>query len=196
MGGNAIQFAMTCDKVIAIDHDPVRLECARKNAQLYGVADRIEFVEADFVAWAERHAREMRSGTVEDDVDVVFLSPPWGGIDYAAPAAASDDDEEEQQHYYYTLDKLAPKPGHELFRLARAITPDVALYLPRNTDVEQVARLPRCAPLSPTRGGEEEEEEEEQVEIEEAWTAGRLKAITCYFGSLNILASASTAVGE
>jgi trimethylguanosine synthase len=64
VGGNAIQFAMTCfqgmymliqfcqfnaltisnSPVIAIDIDPVRLNCARKNAEIYGVADRIEFI--------------------------------------------------------------------------------------------------------------------------------------------------------
>eukprot|EP00898_Chlorokybus_atmophyticus_P007448 jgi/Chlat1/7704/Chrsp66S07182 len=62
MGGNAIQFAMTCDMVIAIDIDPFKIECARHNAAVYGVEDRIDFA------------------------DVVFLSPPWGGPAYKASA--------------------------------------------------------------------------------------------------------------
>ena len=44
VGGNAIQFAFTCERVIAIDLDADRLALARHNAQVYGVADRIEFV--------------------------------------------------------------------------------------------------------------------------------------------------------
>ena len=34
--------------VIAMDIDPVKIACARKNAEIYGVADRIEFIVGDF----------------------------------------------------------------------------------------------------------------------------------------------------
>ena len=34
--------------VIAIDIDPVKVACARHNAQVYGVADRIEFIVGDY----------------------------------------------------------------------------------------------------------------------------------------------------
>ena len=53
-GGNTIQFAFTCERVIAIDLDPVRLSCARHNAHVYGVADRIEFILGDFLLLAPR----------------------------------------------------------------------------------------------------------------------------------------------
>lgn len=56
---------------MAIDIDPVRLELARHNAAVYDAADRIEFVQGDFLQVAPR----LRA-------DVVFLSPPWGGPDY------------------------------------------------------------------------------------------------------------------
>ena len=48
VGGNSIQFALTCERVIAIDIDPTKIELARLNAQIYGVADRIEFIVGDF----------------------------------------------------------------------------------------------------------------------------------------------------
>ena len=48
MGGNAIQFAFTCNHVIAIDIDPHKIALARHNAAVYGVADRIEFIVGDF----------------------------------------------------------------------------------------------------------------------------------------------------
>ena len=57
--------------VIAIDIDPAKIECARHNAQVYGVADRIEFIVGDYFGLADRL-----------QADVVFLSPPWGGPDY------------------------------------------------------------------------------------------------------------------
>ena len=34
--------------VISIDIDPVKIACARRNAELYEVADRIEFVVGDY----------------------------------------------------------------------------------------------------------------------------------------------------
>lgn len=34
--------------VIAIDIDPVKIACARHNAKVYGVADRIEFIVGDY----------------------------------------------------------------------------------------------------------------------------------------------------
>ena len=48
VGGNAIQFAFTCERVIAIDIDPQKISLARHNAAVYGVEDRIEFIVGDF----------------------------------------------------------------------------------------------------------------------------------------------------
>lgn len=49
VGGNAIQFALTCDRVIAVELCAQRLETARHNAEVYGVADKIEFICGDFL---------------------------------------------------------------------------------------------------------------------------------------------------
>lgn len=57
--------------MIAIDIDPDKIEMARHNAAIYGVADRIEFIVGDFLQLSET----LRA-------DVVFLSPPWGGPSY------------------------------------------------------------------------------------------------------------------
>lgn len=70
-GGNTIQLAKVCKKVISIDIDPVKIELAKHNARVYGVLDKIEFVCADFFDAAESLK-----------ADVVFLSPPWGGPEY------------------------------------------------------------------------------------------------------------------
>lgn len=58
--------------MIAIDIDPVKISLARNNAEVYGVADRIEFICGDFMILVSNLK-----------ADVVFLSPPWGGPDYA-----------------------------------------------------------------------------------------------------------------
>ena len=42
-GGNTIAFARTCAHVIAIDNNRARLEMARHNAGVYGVAHKIEY---------------------------------------------------------------------------------------------------------------------------------------------------------
>lgn len=81
VGGNAIAFARTCERVIAMDNDLTRLRIARHNALHYGVADRIEFVLADYIEWAKEYQR--RGAHEREEIDVVFLSPPWGECEAA-----------------------------------------------------------------------------------------------------------------
>ena len=57
--------------MIAIDIDPVKIDLARNNAEIYGVVDKIEFICGDFLQLASSLK-----------ADIVFLSPPWGGPDY------------------------------------------------------------------------------------------------------------------
>lgn len=58
-------------RVIAIDVDEERLAMARHNARIYGVAERIDFIQGDV---AERIA--------DLEADLLVLDPPWGGRDY------------------------------------------------------------------------------------------------------------------
>lgn len=80
LGGNVIQFALSpqCSKVIAIDNDAAMLACARRNAQIYGVEHKIEFIEIDFF----EYTRKRTDSQPDVPVDYVFLSPPWGGPSY------------------------------------------------------------------------------------------------------------------
>lgn len=114
-GGNSIQFAFTCERVIAIDIDPEKIKLARINAKVYGVEDRIDFIVGDFFKLAEKLVG-----------DVVFLSPPWGGPEYAL----SD--------VFDIANILPPSGGQGLFDTARKISNHVAYFLPRNTDTIQV----------------------------------------------------------
>ncbi|XP_063307455.1 trimethylguanosine synthase isoform X2 [Pelobates fuscus] len=145
VGGNAIQFAMAGMKVIAVDIDPVKLSLAYNNAVVYGVADHIEFIRGDFMCLAP----DLRA-------DVVFLSPPWGGPDYSSAET-------------FDIKTMMLLDGFEVFRLSQQITRNIIYFLPRNTDMEQVASL--AGP-----GG--------QVEIEQNFLNKKLKTMTVYFGDL------------
>ncbi|KAL0822770.1 hypothetical protein ABMA28_004777 [Loxostege sticticalis] len=117
-GGNTIQFARTCGKVIAVDIDPVKIEMARHNARVYGVEDRIEFIVGDFFELAPQL-----------QADMVFLSPPWGGPKYSEVCE-------------YDLESmLEPRPASELMAAARQISPYIAIYVPRNTKTHQLLNL-------------------------------------------------------
>ncbi|CAH6777333.1 trimethylguanosine synthase [Phodopus roborovskii] len=145
VGGNTIQFALTGKRVIAIDIDPVKIDLARNNAEVYGIADKIEFICGDFLLLAPCLK-----------ADVVFLSPPWGGPDYATAEI-------------FDIRTMMFPDGFEVFRLSQKITNNIVYFLPRNADVDQVASL--AGP-----GG--------QVEIEQNFLNNKLKTITAYFGDL------------
>lgn len=105
-----------CFLVIAIDKDPKKIEMARHNAELYGVADRIQFIVGDYFALAP---------TLK--ADVVFLSPPWGGPDL-------------MNLEEYKLSNVMPKDGgiDRMLCLARQITSNIAIHLPKNTNIFDV----------------------------------------------------------
>ncbi|PNJ46743.1 TGS1 isoform 3 [Pongo abelii] len=145
VGGNTIQFALTGMRVIAIDIDPVKIALARNNAEVYGIADKIEFICGDFLLLASCLK-----------ADVVFLSPPWGGPDYATAET-------------FDIRTMMSPDGFEIFRLSKKITNNIVYFLPRNADIDQVASL--AGP-----GG--------QVEIEQNFLNNKLKTITAYFGDL------------
>lgn len=190
--------------MIALDTSRVRLACARRNAEIYGVADRITFIHADWVAWTKEYLKQRERGEVrkEEEIEVIFLSPPWGGISYqtlgstntasdspavkkrrvetipSTPTPQLDTASPQGPPPAYPLSALAPLHGAELFALAAQVTPHIAYYLPRNVDLLEVANL------SPLKPGESERGKRERVEIEEEWTSGKLKAVTAYFGEL------------
>ncbi|CAB1121224.1 unnamed protein product [Ectocarpus sp. CCAP 1310/34] len=180
-GGNAVQFALVAHLVFAVDIDPVKLEHARRNAAIYGVEDRIEFILGD----AMKVLPTLKA-------DAVFLSPPWGGPSY-------------QGSKTFDLDSMIPPPlsALDMFRAAREVTPNIVFFLPRNVDPYQVARLPAAAAAIP-RGGARAGITEEQrgvdlqaiddtCELEKHFLNGKLKTTTAYFGEDIAISSGNTA---
>ncbi len=198
VGGNSIQFAFTCERVIAIDIDPTRLAMAQHNAQVYGVADRIEFILGDYLTLIPRlkvrsffiNLSEFSSSSrslscmfpckgqkiqsvnawyctlmmlsfcfknliFKLKADVVFLSPPWGGPSYI-----------DQQTF--SLSSM-PINGFELFQRTKWITSNIAYFLPKNTDTNELVQL--AGPGS-------------TFEVEENFINKRMKSISIYYGDL------------
>lgn len=88
-------------------------------------------------------------------------------------------DGETEQSAYYPLSALLPIHGRKLFELASKITPNIAYFLPRNVDLQELAEL---APVHEAEEGNGLERE--FVEVEEEWVGYKLKAVTAYYGGL------------
>lgn len=145
VGGNAIQFAYESERVYAIDLDAHRLSLARHNASVYGVDERVEWIHGDFLALAPLLK-----------ADVVFLSPPWGGPEYV------------HAQKFDLVTMMGGLDGEEVLRTALRVAPNVAYYLPRNADMQQVERLAQEAGVS--------------LEVERCTLNGHEKGLMAYFG--------------
>ncbi|PWA76804.1 WW domain-containing protein [Artemisia annua] len=146
VGGNAIRFAPKTSHVIAIDIDPKKIKCAQKNANVYGVKDHIEFIIGDSFILAPKLK-----------ADTIFLSPPWGGPDY------------NETKIFDINTMLKPHSGKHLFNVAKKVAPRVVMYLPKNSDIGQLADL-ALSTRPPWK-----------LEVEKNVLNGKLKAITAYF---------------
>ncbi|GEM11326.1 trimethylguanosine synthase [Rhodotorula toruloides] len=214
VGGNAIQFAFTCERVIALDVSPVRLACAAHNARIYGVADRITFVLADWVKWTKDYVERLRKGEVKDEekIEVVFLSPPWGGVDYLS-AGNSTDSAALMNGAKTPPSRCAKKPRRSLLPTRDSIPSTPTPVLPSASDSSSRPLYPLSA-LVPLPGSElftlarqctrniafylprnvdlfelatlPGLKEGEKVEIEEDWMGYKLKAVTAYYGELAV----------
>jgi len=120
VGGNAIQFALTCDRVIAVDFDINKINMARNNAEVYGVAHKIEFIVGDFFQVVPHLV-----------ADAIFLSPPWGGPEYLRQRTYD-------LHHMGNQDHM---DGFEVFSAAKRVTPNIAFFVPRNTPITQLSTL-------------------------------------------------------
>ncbi|KAI9921626.1 hypothetical protein PsorP6_000771 [Peronosclerospora sorghi] len=151
-GGNVIQLARTCKQVIAIDIDPEKIRMAKHNAYLYGVAHQIEWIVGNAIDLLPRIK-----------ADVVFLSPPWGGIKYKRECFNLQDM------------RVQGVSGGDLFAMARKVTKNIAYYLPKGTPSNDLAALTA----------------DELVECEKIFVNKCLKVVTAYYGNLVAVSSQS-----
>lgn len=121
-GGNTIQLALEFEKVYGVDFSVDHLYCTYKNAESYNVSDRIWLKYGSWEKLAEK-GRFSKIG-----IDFVFGSPPWGGPEYLKDTS-------------YDLEtSLKPMGITELLRSMISVSPNVMLFLPRNSNLEQISR--------------------------------------------------------
>ena len=125
-------------RVYAIEKDPRVLACAKHNAEIYGIQDKISWYEGDCFEILRNELAEISNHSI------FFASPPWGGkptllrsarcgvlLTITGPGYRSDT--------VFDLAKLQPYTLTDLLAVFRQLTQDVALYLPRSSDLRQLA---------------------------------------------------------
>jgi trimethylguanosine synthase len=150
-GGNTIQFALSgrWKQIFAIEKDPAVLACAKHNAEIYGVAKRIFWIHGDAFTEISKRLKTVGKNAV------VFGSPPWGGPTY-------------KDYEVFDLSVMGPYSLSALYKPFSAVCNDVVLYLPRTSDLRQVARLAK---------------KDEKVRVVHYCMHGASKALCVYFGS-------------
>jgi len=91
------------------------------NAEIYGVANKIEFLVGDiFSIYPTLKA------------DVVFMSPPWGGPGYSLNKC-------------YSIKTMSNDHdvggGFAIFDIVKTIAPNIAYHMPNNTNILEVKHI-------------------------------------------------------
>ncbi|KAJ5560704.1 RNA cap guanine-N2 methyltransferase [Penicillium pulvis] len=122
-GGNTIAFAKSgkWKRVYAIEKNPAVLQCAKHNAKIYGVDDKITWFEGDCFEILKKQLKDLAP------YSVIFASPPWGGVGYRSDEV-------------FNLRTMEPYSLTTLYKEYAAFTKHMALYLPRTSDVQQMAK--------------------------------------------------------
>ncbi|KAL1998594.1 hypothetical protein VTN02DRAFT_5923 [Thermoascus thermophilus] len=153
-GGNTIAFARSgrWKRVYAIEKDPAVLRCAKHNAEVYGVGNKITWFEGDCFEILKNQLKDLAP------YSVIFASPPWGG-----PGYRSDE--------VFSLRHMEPYPLRKLYAEFSAFTEHMVLYLPRTSDVRQLAKLVK---------------EGRKATVMHYCMEGASKALCIYYGGFNL----------
>ncbi|KAH8675406.1 RNA cap guanine-N2 methyltransferase [Xylariales sp. PMI_506] len=132
VGADAIAFALTgrWEKIIAIERDASTMACAQHNAELCGVLDAITWINGDSFEYLRllKTSPSSLGENVRIDIEktVLFGSPPWGGPGYST----------DEVFDLTTMEPYNLATMHDSYRQM-----DYALFLPRTSDLRQIARL-------------------------------------------------------
>lgn len=116
-GGNVIQFSKQCSKVYAVDIDPVKIEILKNNCSVYKCKENIEVYLSDYLKF-----------NVDFKADYVFLSPPWGGVEY-------------KKNKNYSLKNMVTPDIHEIIRKSISIGKNIMFYLPRLININELFEI-------------------------------------------------------
>lgn len=118
-GGNYIQFALQGAYVLAVEISPKKIQLGMNNANVYGVLNYIEFIQADVYQFLPLLISHQQKYPI---IDAVFLSPPWGGPQY-------------NQYQSYDVTVFA-----DLIKSIRKLCNNIAVLLPRNSDINSIRK--------------------------------------------------------
>ena len=191
-------------KVIAVDNNLSRLKMAANNASIYGISkEDIVLVHADAVEVVNAYKEGSRKiiqreipindktyfgfavGGVEllpDHVDSLFLSPPWGGMDYNVNYKSGNSGFDpvkgitlESKMHDNESEVMKTNGGELLTMAANAVLSEskqeglVVAFLPRNIDGVSFTKIA----TSSVKG---------QIELEQNVVNGKVKTVTAYLG--------------
>ncbi|KAL8923797.1 MAG: hypothetical protein Q9172_002978 [Xanthocarpia lactea] len=122
VGGNTIAFALSgrWKKVYAIEKDGDALICGKNNARIYGVEHLISWYHGDCFEVIKNELAPL------GQYSVVFASPPWGGPGYSTDPV-------------FDLSTMQPYSLDAILGSFRPITQEIAIFLPRTSDLQQLA---------------------------------------------------------
>jgi trimethylguanosine synthase len=165
-GGNAIAFALSerWERVIAVERNASVLACAKNNAAIYGVLDKITWIHDDcfkYISQNQNHSFDTSS-------TVIFASPPWGGPGYSVDGI-------------FDLSTMQPYSVEAIHGLCKGM--NCALYLPRTSDLRQLARLMPGRNENGNRSGNEEGKKQNlngKMDVVHYCVEGASKALVAY----------------
>ncbi|KAE8142036.1 RNA cap guanine-N2 methyltransferase-domain-containing protein [Aspergillus pseudotamarii] len=153
-GGNTIAFARSgrWKRVYGIEKNPAVLLCAKHNAKIYGVEDKITWFEGDSLQIVNNQLKDL------GPYSVLFASPPWGGPGYRSDKV-------------FNLSTMEPYSLATLYNEYALFTEHIALYLPRTSNVKQLAKLVKDG---------------EKATVMHYCMEGASKALCIYYGGFNL----------
>jgi tRNA G37 N-methylase Trm5 len=144
-GFMSISLAKYANQVVAIEVEPDCVASAEINTQLAGVRPKIKFIVGDII--------NKKTLNNIPKIDAAFLDPVWAKVGNPKRVHSSK------------LSEMEP-PADKLFSEINELTPNIALRLPKEINLEELRKLP-------------------PHELEPIYLDEKLKFYCAYFGNLN-----------
>lgn len=172
VGGNAVAWCKECGLCLGSDINAERLAMAAHNVKNIYKMPNLELLQMDF-----RQVKHVFRKV--DLVDLMFISPPWGGPSYnkatSSPINDNQDDEFDVEHRLQLGDGYN---GASLYADILVLCSRVISFLPRKTSLPSYARVTHNNNFDYREDGDGEE----WVLVESNWIDKSLKGITIYHG--------------
>eukprot|EP00923_Selenidium_pygospionis_P020303 GHVN01035151.1.p1 GENE.GHVN01035151.1~~GHVN01035151.1.p1 ORF type:complete len:964 (+),score=142.90 GHVN01035151.1:70-2961(+) len=130
VGCDTIQLAHYFDSVIAIDSSPEAIKCAKKNAKLCRVDNKIKFVCMECQTFLAQPNEALPDLGGKDFYDCIYFSPPWGGPMHSAGISSCFS-------VWNVIDINIPS----LFVMAKRVARTVGVFLPKQQDLLELIHL-------------------------------------------------------